>query len=92
MPKNTVLPPVNFDVTEWQGSELQIIREKEEKHQSRRNREELSKKTSLYQTDKDWSEEENRCNSNNKQKNEVDRKGEWNRSGKQKQDKGMKPV
>lgn len=36
------LPPVNFDVTEWQSSELQTIREKEEKHQSRRKREELA--------------------------------------------------
>lgn len=69
MPRNTAAPPVNFDVTEWQSSELQIIREKEEK-QSRRNREELTKKT--YQTDKDWLGKENQCSGNNKQKKEID--------------------
>lgn len=43
------LPPVNSDVTEWQSSELQTIREKEEKHQSRRKRGELAKTRAIRQ-------------------------------------------
>lgn len=54
MPKNTAAPPVNFDVTEWKSFELQIIRGKEEKHQSRRNREKLAKKRCIRQIRIGW--------------------------------------
>lgn len=54
MPKNTASPPVNFDVTEWQSSELQIIKEKEKKHQSRRSREELAEKRCIGQIKIGW--------------------------------------
>lgn len=54
MPKNRAPPTVNFDVTEWQSSELQIIREKEEKHQSRKSREELAEKRCIRQIKIGW--------------------------------------